>query len=100
VFERPLDAKHKQLIVHVINPPAKPTVGEGKKKEDLPAPLRDVGIRILPAATEGWTAKRATRLSPEPMLREDVPLKAGADGVSLTLPEVAIWNILVIDLVK
>ena len=31
VFERPVDATHKQLIIHLINPPAKPTVGEGKK---------------------------------------------------------------------
>ncbi len=100
VFERPLDAKHRQLILHLINPPAKPTVGEGKKKDDLPAPLHNVGVVLLPAALDGWTFKRATRLSPEPMLREEVAFKAEGDGIHLTIPEVAIWNVLVIDLGK
>ncbi|MCY3023074.1 MAG: hypothetical protein NTW87_29205 [Planctomycetota bacterium] len=100
VFERPADATHKQLIIHLINPPAKPTVGEGKKKEDLPAPVKDVAVKLLPGALTEWKVVRATRLSPEPALQETVPVTMADGACTLTVPEVAIWNILVVDCEK
>jgi hypothetical protein len=100
VFERPIDAKHKQLIIHLINPPAKPTVGEGKKPEDVPPPLKNVEVRIFPALLNGWSPTRATRLSPEPAVREAAPMQAVEGIYKITVPEVALWNIVVIDLVK
>ncbi|OPZ87558.1 MAG: hypothetical protein BWY76_00397 [bacterium ADurb.Bin429] len=100
VFIRPIDAKCKQLIIHLINPPVKPTVGEGKKPEDVPPPLKNIEVRILPALLDGWTPTRATRLSPEPALREAVPVQAVEGVFKLTVPEVTLWNIVVIDLKK
>ncbi|MGD0094246.1 MAG: hypothetical protein ABSE73_30430 [Planctomycetota bacterium] len=100
VFERPLDATHKQLIIHLINRPDKPTVGEGKKKEDLPPPAKNVAVLLLPGAFKEWKVVRAMRLSPEPALKETVPATP-ADGVcTILVPEVAVWNILVIDCEK
>lgn len=98
IFERPIDATHTQLIIHLINPPAKPTVGEGKKKEDLPPPVKNVTVKLLPDALKGGKALRAMRLSPEPAVSEAVPVNAAPDGsCTLAIPDVAIWNILVID---
>jgi hypothetical protein len=98
VFERVIDKNHKQLIVHLINPPAHQTVGEGKKLEDVPPPLKGIEVRVLPTLLHGWTPVRATRLSPEPELHEAVPLQASEGVYKMTIPEVALWNILVIDL--
>jgi hypothetical protein len=98
VFWRPVDAVHRQLIVHLINPPAKPTVGEGKKKEDLPAPLENLSVRVPVATLGGWKVDRATRLSPEPWLCETLETVIGPEAVEVRVPDLAIWNIVVLDL--
>ena len=100
VFERPVDDTHRQLIIHLINPPAHPTVGASLKPEDMPPPLKDVKVQILPALLEGWTPVRATCLSPEPALRETLPLAAVAGVYNCTVPEVDLWTILVVDMTK
>ena len=100
VFERPLDASRKEIIVHLINPPAKPDVGEMPKAEDAPPPLKNVTVTLLAAGVKGWQPVRATRLSPEPMLKEAVPITPTGGDYALTVPEVAMWNLLVIDLKK
>ena len=100
VFERPLDATHKQFIVHLINPPAKSTVGEGKTLADLPPPVKGVTVTIYPQLLDGWKPVSATRLSPAPMLKEAVPVQQVEGLYRLTVPEVALWNILVVDLQK
>ncbi|MHB9132095.1 MAG: hypothetical protein ACYDBB_13555 [Armatimonadota bacterium] len=100
VFERPVDKTHKQLIIHLINPPAKPTVGEGKKPEDVPPALKNIEVRVFPALLNGWTPVRSTRLSPQPMLREAVPVTPVEGVYKINVPEVALWNILVIDMEK
>ena len=98
VFERPIDKKHKQLIIHLINPPAHQTVGEGKKPEDVPPPLKNIEVRVMPALLNGWVPVRATRLNAEPMLQEAVPVQATEGIYKMTVPEIKLWNILVIDL--
>ncbi len=120
VFERPLGRRHKQLIVHLINPPAKANVGEGPKPEDVPPPVKRVTVRVFPTLLGGFHPVRATRLSPEPrregeapaaprregeapaepFLQEPVPVHAVEGIWQLDVPEVALWNILVIDLEK
>lgn len=100
VFERPVDASRKQLIVHLINPPAKPNVGESKAPEDMPPPLKSVEVRVLPGLLAGWTPVRAACLSPEPALRETLPVEAVEGVYKCTVPEVALWNVVVIDLQK
>lgn len=100
VFERPLDKSHKQLIVHLINPPAKPTVGEGKTLADAPPPLKDVPVTVFPSLLNGWVPVKAMRLNPEPMLQQDVPIKQVEGLYQMTVPEIPLWNILVIDLEK
>ena len=100
MFERPLSARQKQLIVHLINPPAKPTVGEGKKREDLPPPVPRVDIKIFTAMLDGFRPVRATCLSPEPARHEAVPIHEVEGAFAMAVPDVALWNILVIDLKK
>lgn len=98
VFERPIRKNCKELIVHLINPPLKPTVGEGKKPEDMAPPVREVAVSIFPTLLNGWRPTRATRLCPEPMLRESVPIELREGIYTIPVPEVVLWTILVIDL--
>ncbi len=100
VYERQIDKKNKQLIIHLINPPAKPTVGEGKKPEDVPPPLKNITISIMPTLLDGWKPVRATSLSPEPMVKENIPVQTVENMYKLSVPEVALWNVLVIDMKK
>jgi hypothetical protein len=100
VFERAMDETHKQIVVHLINPPAKPTVGEMKKPEDAPAPLKNVEVQVLGDAVKGWKVVRAIRLCPEPTLAEAVAVKEAGGNYAVTVAEVPMWNILVIELGK
>jgi hypothetical protein len=100
VFRRPLDATHEQLIIHLINPPAHPNVGDSPKPEDMPAPLTDVQVRLLPAGCGGWKPVSAWILSPEPALHKRLPPPTGRDAGQWRVPEVVLWSLLVIDLQK
>jgi hypothetical protein len=100
VSERPLDATHEELIIHLINPPAHPTVGASPKPEDMPPPLKGVEVRLLPGGLSGWTPVDAWRLSPEPAVRESLPLSAAEGVYKCTVPEVDLWTILVINMRK
>lgn len=100
VFERPVDSRQEQLIIHLINPPAKPTVGESKRPEDMPPPLRNIEVRLLPSLLGDWVPARAMLLSPEPALRERLALEAVEGVYRCTVPEVSLWNILVIEMRK
>jgi hypothetical protein len=100
VFQRPLDATHEQLIIHLINPPAHPTVGASPKPEDMPAPLQNVQVGLKSAGLGGWIPTRAWVLSPEPALRQALPLQTVANVYQCTVPEVDLWDILVIDMRK
>jgi hypothetical protein len=100
VFERPLDATHQQLIIHLINPPAHPTVGASQKPEDMPPPLKNVEVRLLPGGLDGWIPARAWVLSPDPAVREALPLQTVENVYKCTVPEVDLWDILVIDMKK
>jgi hypothetical protein len=100
VFERRQDATHKQLIIHLVNPPTHPGVGESPKAEDLPKPLAALPVTFLPPLTDGWTPVRVTRLNPEPMTCDTLPLRNAEGGAcAISVPELPLWNILVIDLV-
>jgi hypothetical protein len=68
--------------------------------EDLPAPVRNVEVRLRGEAVKGWTVARATLLSPEPMLKEAVPVRPDGADFAMTVPDVVLWDILVIDLEK
>lgn len=99
VFERQLSGSHKQLIIHLLNPPTHPCVGEGATAEDLPKPLQELTVQLLPALTARWTPVRATRLIPSPLRQQALPLQDAGGGVmTLTVPELTMWNVLVIDL--
>lgn len=98
VFERATGKGTRQMIVHLINPPVHAGVGESSKPTDFPPPVKDVAVRIFPSQPGGLLSVRVTRLSPEPLLKESLPI-AVRDGVAtVTVPEVKLWSILVIDL--
>lgn len=98
VFERKLTKDHRELIVHLINPPLSPTVGAGKKPEDIPPPVEDVRVRLFRPLLKEWRPVRATRLSPQPPIKEQVPIRHVERIYVLSIPEVHLWNILIIDL--
>ena len=97
VFERPLDRTHRQLIVHLFNPPRNPCVGDNGKAEDAPAPQKNVTVRLFPTFPDGWTPRRVARLTPESQQVDWLPLVENAGVMTVTIPELKIWNILVID---
>lgn len=98
VFQRSIDKKHRQLIIHLINPPTKPNVGDNKQAEDASLPLKDIEVRLFPTMLNGWTPVRATNLSPEPLVADTVPVQTMEGIYKVTVPSVALWHILVIDL--
>jgi hypothetical protein len=73
-------------------------VGEGPKPEDVPPPVKQVAVRVLPTLLGGFRPVSATRLSPEPLLQEPVAIRAVEGAWQLDVPEVALWNILIINL--
>ena len=97
VFTRDLSPKHRQLIVHLINPP---TVDEVGKQKTLPPAQKDVTVMYYPFAQPGWTLQRVTRLNVDSLQPETLPITASLGVDAVTVPDVALWNILVFDLVK
>jgi hypothetical protein len=97
VFTRDLDKKHRQLIVHLINPPTAAGVGEQKT---LPAPQKNVGVQYYPSGLSGWKLTRVTRLDVGKLVPEPLPVSTAIGVNSVTLPDVALWNVLVLDLEK
>jgi len=98
IFTRDLGNGKRQLIVHLINPPLHPEVGESRKPEDLPAPVKNLTVHIFPDQFGAWQPVRATQLSPTPLLKETLPI-VNSEGLStVTVPAVKLWTILVIDL--
>ena len=75
-------------------------MGEGNTRANVPPPLKDVAVTVFPSLLNGWTPVRATCLNPEPMLQEDVPVKLMEGLYTMKVPEIPLWNILVIDLEK
>jgi hypothetical protein len=99
VFERNLAGGRKQLVVHLINPPVHPLVGDGPALDDLPTPVKEVTVQLLPSLTADWRPVRVTCLSPEPQLHDQLALTDTGAGVqAIAVPEVDLWDILVIDL--
>ncbi len=98
VFQRTLDPRHRQLIVHLINPPVNPTVGDNKQASDVPAPLKAIDVHLFPAMLQGWTPVRATDLSPEPATAQTLPVQPVEGVYKITVPTVELWHILIIDL--
>ena len=98
VFARDMGHGKRQLIVHLVNPPAHAGVGESNKPEDLPPPVKNVTLRIFPTQPGGLRPVRVTQLSPEPMTRETLPIDDQEGLPTVTVPEVKLWSMLVIDL--
>lgn len=102
VFDRPISNRKMQRVFHLINPPAQPVVGAGNKKEDLPQPLSSVSFVVKAGGLEAWKPIRAVRLSPEPLLKEDLvlkPLNSGDFRVN-GITNLSVWNIIILDLEK
>jgi hypothetical protein len=54
----------------------------------------------LPTGLDGWIPARAWVLSPEPAVREALPLQTVENVYKCTVPQVDLWDILVIDMKK
>lgn len=99
VYERNINSKEKQLIIHLINPPEKPNVGDLKK--ELPKPIKDIQISIYPVLfLEGYKIVRIVRLNPKPIIRENVKFEFIENVYKFKIDELNMWNILVIQFQK
>jgi len=97
VFTRTLSPRHQQVIVHLINPPT--AVGVGDQKT-LPPAQKAVVVYYYPASHPGFQVQRVTQLTVGKLASDTLPLHKPLGVVQVTVPEVALWNILVFDLVK
>lgn len=97
VFTRDLDARHRQLIVHLINPPTNPEVG---RQKTLPPPQKNVRVLVYPAAQPDWKLATVTRLNVSSQATETHGVAWKETVGEITIPEVALWNIVVLDFVK
>jgi len=102
IFDRPIDGGKMRRVFHLVNPPAQPVVGAGKKKEDIPAPIPQVEFVLKSRGLAGWKPVRAFRLSPEPFLKEKLTLETLDSGdVRVSgISNLSIWNIIVVDLAR
>lgn len=100
VYERPVEKNKKQIIVHLINPPTKPNVGESKNPEDAPAPIKNAEIKISKTLLGNWKLTRTVVISPEPFLKEDLKIEEIKGVYTLKIPEIVLWNILIINFEK
>jgi len=97
VFTRDLSPKHRQLVVHLINPP---TVEEVGKQKTLPPAQKNVSAMYYPFAQPGWKLRQVTRLDVNSMQPRQLPVTESLGIDTVTVPDVALWNILIFDLVK
>lgn len=100
VYERPTGKNAKQIIIHLINPPTKANVGESKKPEDVPVPLKNVEVKIFPALLDKWKPVRAVVFSPEPFFKKELKIEQVEGVYTLKIPEIALWDILIINFKK
>ena len=93
----------RQLVVHLVNPPFAREV-DGNPLSRINPPVRD--IRVLCAPVKGKRPTRACLLMAEPMEPTDapeiraveLPMRSGPDGrVSVTVPSILFWKVLVFE---
>ena len=84
-----------QIIVHLINPPPVPTVGD--LGQEMPAPLGEVTLRFFPDSL-GGRVRRVARLMPEDASAEVLPVEVVEGLPTVTVPQVALWNVIVVEL--
>jgi len=90
-----LGGDRHRLVIHLLNAPVKDQCLHNPELK-LPAPLRDLPITVaLPA---GAAVDGAWLLGPSPDAHhEALPVVAGGNAVTVTVPEVRIWGVVVID---
>ncbi|HOF88093.1 MAG TPA: hypothetical protein PLZ36_08335, partial [Armatimonadota bacterium] len=90
-----LDGQRRRLVLHLLNVDPRYTLFTNLDQK-MPAPLRNLPIRLnLPA---GAQLTGAWNLCPAPDARHE-RLETRQDGgaVTLTVPEVRFWNVIVVD---
>ncbi len=92
--ERIVDARTRQVIVHLINPPTHDAIGA--KDVLLPKPLTNVAVRVT--APAGQQLARVLLLDPT---AGDAPRelagKAAGGRVDVTVPQVSVWSMVVVE---
>ena len=87
------DGRHR-LVLHLINPPARDASADSTMTTR--PPLRNVPVTInLPA---GATVDGAWALTPQPTMRQEaLPTHINGTALSLTVPEVRFWTVVVVE---
>jgi hypothetical protein len=85
----------RQYILHLINPPVQERVHSDVTNK-VPAPQKNFTVTLKLDGGEKIT--RATLLSPDPVIRQvTLPVTAQAGQVSVTVPDLYFWDMLVFD---
>jgi hypothetical protein len=85
----------RQYILHLINPPANERIYADPTNK-TPAPLSDISVTLKTAAGEKIT--RAVLLSAEPVTHaEALPVTVGEGQVTVTVPRLYFWSVLVFE---
>jgi hypothetical protein len=85
----------RQYILHLINPPVQERIYSDPTNK-VPTPQKDVQVTLRLDAGEKIT--RAWLLSADPTTHEEaLPLTAGADQVSVTVPQLYFWSMVVFE---
>jgi hypothetical protein len=100
VHQRVVGKNRQQVIVHLINPPVKDVVTNDKDGK-FPEPLQNVSLQISPSALgNNWKLTGATLLDPDKVSQEGIPLTRTGKSTLVTIPEVRLWKVLVLDFSK
>ncbi|HEY3417740.1 MAG TPA: hypothetical protein VGM23_12725 [Armatimonadota bacterium] len=93
LFHREISKTEQDTIVHLFNDPGKPYIDY--QQMDPPAVQQNVAVTVK--APAGMRLAQAWCLSPdgEPMSKMLSPLPAGDGWIKVTVPQLAIWDIVV-----
>ena len=85
----------RQYIVHLVNPPVQERIYSDETNK-VPPPLQNIEVNLRP--DKGEKISHAWLLSADPtMHRTELPVTAKGDQVSVTVPRVDFWSIVVFE---
>ncbi len=94
---RRLREGERQVTVDLLNPPAREAGRSNADESDYPAPQQDLTVTLQPAA--GETVSEAWFLSPDlPRMGRRLPVQSTAGRVSVHIPELKYWGLVVFSL--
>ena len=99
VYEREINSTTKQLIIHLINPPEKPYVGDLKK--NFPEVIKNIEIKVYPIVNfKDYKVFRVVKLDPKQVSREIINFEEILDCYKFKIDQLSLWNIVIVEFKK